>query len=147
MSAERVFAGVFAAVVMGAGALLSASCASMTSANGPANYSGPELYETFCATCHGRAGHGDGPVAPLLKAHVPDLTMIAARHGGTFPADEVYRHIDGQAGDPSHGPRNMPVWGYEFYGDEMDDEAAHKEATKTIERLVKQLRSMQRPYQ
>jgi hypothetical protein len=85
-------------------------------------------------------------VAPLLKARVPDLTLIAARNGGKFPEQEVYRHIDGQAGDPTHGPRNMPVWGYEFYGDQPDDEDAHKEASRTIERLVKHVRSMQRPY-
>jgi mono/diheme cytochrome c family protein len=108
-------------------------------------YSGPELYETFCASCHGRSGHGDGPVAPLLKAHVPDLTLIAARRGGKFPADEVYRYIDGQADTPTHGPRSMPVWGYEFYGDDPDDEVAHKQASRLIDRLVKQLQRMQRP--
>jgi hypothetical protein len=82
----------------------------------------------------------------LLKAPVPNLALIAARHGGVFPADEVYRHIDGQAGDPSHGPRNMPVWGYEFYGTQEDDEDAHKQATRTIERLVKHVQSLQRDF-
>jgi hypothetical protein len=38
----------------------------------------------------------------------------------------------------------MPVWGYEFFGDEPDDEAAHAEASVKIERLVSYLRSIQR---
>jgi hypothetical protein len=48
------------------------------------------------------------------------------------------------AGFPAHGPRHMPVWGYEFFGDEPDDEAAHAEASVKIERLVSYLRSIQR---
>jgi mono/diheme cytochrome c family protein len=122
-----------------------ASCASTSYWAEPMTYTGPELYETFCANCHGRSGRGDGPVAPLLKAPVPNLTHIAARNGGRFPADEVYRYIDGQAESPTHGPRNMPVWGYEFYGDDPDDQIAHKQATRAIDRLVKHVRSLQRP--
>jgi hypothetical protein len=38
----------------------------------------------------------------------------------------------------------MPVWGYEFFGDEADDEAAHAEASGRIERVVNYLRSVQR---
>jgi hypothetical protein len=75
---------------------------------------------------------------------VPDLTRIAVRRGGRFPADEIYRIVDGQADLAAHGPRHMPVWGYEFFGDEPDDEAAHAEASVRIERLVSYLRSIQR---
>jgi hypothetical protein len=75
---------------------------------------------------------------------VPDLTLIAARHDGQFSADYVFRYIDGQSGE-AHGPRTMPVWGYEFYGDNADDEAAHEQAARTIDRLVTYLRSIQRP--
>lgn len=105
---------------------------------------GERLYQISCSGCHGANARGAGPVAPLLEVPVPDLTLIASRRGGSFPEDEVYRIIDGQADLPAHGPRNMPVWGYEFYGDDPDDEAAHREATGKIERLVKYLRSIQR---
>ena len=31
----------------------------------------------FCAECHGRTGHGDGPGAPLLKKKPSDFTNCA----------------------------------------------------------------------
>lgn len=105
---------------------------------------GERLYKVSCSSCHGVHAHGNGPVAPLLKVPVPDLTFIASRRNGVFPEDEVYRIVDGQADLTAHGPRHMPIWGYEFFGDEPDDEAAHREATEKIERLVRYLQSIQR---
>jgi hypothetical protein len=40
----------------------------------------------------------------------PDLTQFARRNGGMFPSERVYRIIDGRD-VPSHGDREMPVWG------------------------------------
>jgi mono/diheme cytochrome c family protein len=114
-------------------------------AAGPAGSRGERQYNVSCSGCHGANARGNGPVAPLLKVPVPDLTLIASRRGGTFPEDELYQVIDGQADLPAHGPRNMPVWGYEFFGDDPDDEKAHREATEKIDRLVEFLRSIQRP--
>ena len=37
---------------------------------------GADLFRSYCASCHGREGKGDGPVAPALNAKVPDLTTI-----------------------------------------------------------------------
>jgi mono/diheme cytochrome c family protein len=105
---------------------------------------GQREYRVSCAGCHGVHAHGDGPIAPLLKVPVPDLTRIAARREGRFPADEIYRIVDGQADLSAHGPRHMPVWGYEFFGDDPDDEAAHARATHKIDRVVGYLRSIQR---
>ncbi len=34
-------------------------------------------YTMFCAECHGRTGHGDGPGAPLLKIKTRDFTDCA----------------------------------------------------------------------
>jgi hypothetical protein len=42
---------------------------------------------------------------------VPDLTLLARRHGGTFPEDEVRKIIDGRTTLPPHGSREMSVWG------------------------------------
>jgi len=56
----------------------------------------------------------------------------------------IFRIVDGQADLGSHGPRNMPVWGYEFFGADADDEAAHGEATRKVESVVEFLRSIQR---
>jgi len=128
--------------------LFVASCACFTSQYSvtPQRYSGVRLYQVYCASCHGLEGYGDGPVAPLVKARVPDLTSLAARNGGTFPADQVYGVIDGQLASPTHGTRKMPVWGFEFYGTASDDRAAHREASQTITRLVEYLRTLQPRY-
>jgi mono/diheme cytochrome c family protein len=75
----------------------------------------PQLYERFCASCHGEAGFGDGPVAPALKVMIPDLTRMYQRNGGKFPEERVRRIIDGREVFPIHGSRYMPVWGQELW--------------------------------
>ncbi len=112
-------------------------------------YSGAGLYQRFCASCHGLRGLGDGPVAGSLNVMVPDLTRIAARHGGTFPADQVRRIIDGRTVQPPHGSRDMPVWGYEFGVAEAGDAVAGTgpapvPAAELVGRLLDYVRSMQR---
>jgi len=106
-------------------------------------YSGAQLYQRFCASCHGTRGFGDGPVASSLKSMVPDLTQITKRHGGTFPADQVRRIIDGRAVQPPHGTREMPVWGYEFRSAGASDESGPRSADELIGRLLDYLRSIQ----
>jgi len=105
---------------------------------------GARIYKVSCAACHGADARGTGPVAPLLTVPVPDLTRIAQRRGGEFPELEIFRIIDGQSEMASHGARHMPVWGYEFFGDDEDDEVAHRRATDKVDRLVAYLRSIQR---
>jgi mono/diheme cytochrome c family protein len=73
---------------------------------------GPELYRTYCASCHGLDAKGNGPMAPLLKVRPGDLTRIAIRNRGVFPIMEVQKIISGEKQPNSgHGSREMPVWG------------------------------------
>src|SRR5262245_49701624 len=88
------------------GAALGA-CASRRASHDAA--AGAALYQTSCAGCHGTNATGNGPITPVIGVRPPDLTRIAARHGGTFPELEVWRIIDGQADLSAHGPRHMPV--------------------------------------
>lgn len=74
---------------------------------------GAQLYKTWCASCHGRSGQGDGVLAPMMRQVVPDLTGIAGRNGGVFPTAYVRRIIDGRE-VRSHGDPEMPVWGTAF---------------------------------
>lgn len=106
--------------------------------------SGAELYRVFCASCHGKEAHGDGPVASTLKAKVPDLTRIAARNGGTFPTELVRETIDGQNVPRAHGTRTMPVWGWDFYAINRSDPARRERVDELIGRLVDYLESIQR---
>jgi mono/diheme cytochrome c family protein len=131
-------------VISTTGLLLLQSCANPAQEPSAARVSGAYLYKTSCSGCHGADAQGNGPVAEFLTVPVPDLTRIAARRGGRFPDDDIYRIIDGQADLKVHGLRHMPVWGYEFFGDDPDDEVAHRQATEKVDRLVSFLRSMQR---
>ncbi|MEQ1885864.1 MAG: c-type cytochrome [Bryobacteraceae bacterium] len=82
--------------------------------------SGAEMYNTWCASCHGALGKGDGPTAAALKTRPTDLTMLAKHNSGKFPTDRVRGYIEGATIVPAHGSREMPVWGAFFrrIGDE-----------------------------
>lgn len=105
--------------------------------------SGAQLYQRFCASCHGREGRGDGPVARTFREKMPDLTTLARRGGNQFPRELVRRIIDGQQVPASHGSRVMPVWGQEFWVAEGADEKARQQAAAAIDRLLQHLESMQ----
>ena len=72
---------------------------------------GQELYEYYCAACHGAEGMGDGPVAANLKTPTPDLTTLSQRSGVGFPGQMVERYIRNETGPDAHGTPEMPLWG------------------------------------
>ena len=78
--------------------------------------SGADMYRTWCASCHGSEGKGNGPAAAALKKAPADLTMLAKKNGGTFPAGRVRNFIEGKdaATIAAHGSREMPIWGDVF---------------------------------
>lgn len=75
--------------------------------------SGEALYLTYCASCHGTSGRGDGPVADLLRIRPANLTQFANQNGGVFPTVKLHRLIDGRDVGV-HGNPDMPVWGNAF---------------------------------
>jgi mono/diheme cytochrome c family protein len=106
--------------------------------------SGAALFQIACAECHGTKAAGKGPAAARLHQAVPDLTRIAARRGGKISDEELFRLIDGQADLGTKPLREMPAWGYEFFGDDPDDQIAHRQAIERIRRIMSYLRSIQR---
>lgn len=96
---------------------------------------GPDIFHAHCAACHGADGKGNGPVAPVLKNALPDLTTIAKRNGGIFPAERVRSIISGEAVLISHGSREMPIWGEIFHQVENDRDYGHVRMQNTIEYL------------
>jgi mono/diheme cytochrome c family protein len=84
---------------------------------------GHDLFAFYCATCHGRKGTGDGPVAAALKSPPSDLTLLARRSGGTFPRQRVEAFVTngGDVLTPAHGSADMPVWGPVFRGLDPSD--------------------------
>jgi len=121
-----------------------AACATTSDDRDVRELSGVEMYERLCSSCHGVSGHGDGPVASLIKIRVPDLTRIAQRDGGEFPTEDVRRAIDGRFDRQAHGARDMPVWGWQFYDSSSTDDAGERARVDSmIDRLVGYLRSIQ----
>jgi mono/diheme cytochrome c family protein len=82
-----------------------------------ADDAGRVLYMRYCASCHGRDGRGDGPVAAALGQKPTDLTQIASNHGGEFPFRAVFEAIDGTRTVRAHGVSEMPIWGEVFQSD------------------------------
>ncbi len=76
---------------------------------------GADLYRAYCATCHGVDAKGGGPMALVLKAPLPDLTLIARHNKGVFPTERVEAIISGEQDlITAHGSREMPMWGSIF---------------------------------
>ena len=110
----------------------------MTPSLAMASLSGRDLFQFYCASCHGYGGKGDGPVAASLKQSPPDLTRIAWRHDGRFPTEEVEQYVSGEL-VAAHGNREMPVRGPIFRSFEPRDALTRVR----IENVVKFVESMQ----
>lgn len=109
--------------------------------SGVHSVAGSYTFRTYCTTCHGEKGKGDGPLAEHLRFVPPDLTLLAQRNGGDFPAKKVGRIIDGRDPVKGHGGPDMPVWGDAFKNTEtgFDDEQVREK----IESLVRYLETLQ----
>jgi mono/diheme cytochrome c family protein len=102
---------------------------------------GRQSFRSYCATCHGPEGRGDGPVAEHLVDKPADLTQLSRNNGGEFPFEEVVKTIDGRDTKRAHGNPDMPVWGDAFKQTRDDpDEAA---VQQKIEELAHFLQSIQ----
>lgn len=77
--------------------------------------SGSEMYTSYCASCHGKDGKGNGPAAAALKTAPPDLTTLAKRNDGKYPALRVTSILRGKETLVAHGDQEMPVWGPVFH--------------------------------
>ena len=85
--------------------------------------SGAEMYQAYCASCHGPRGAGGGPVAQYLKTPVPDLTTLTRQNKGAFPTQRVAQVIRGEVDVKTHGIREMAVWGPFFLSQKNTQEA------------------------
>lgn len=109
---------------------------------------GSQLFQKFCAYCHGTQAKGDGPLSASLKPKPANLTRLSANHGGSFPFWHAYRTIDGRDHIPSHGTRDMPVFGIWFRipDDEVSIETEWADQVRgRIWQLLSYLESIQEP--
>jgi mono/diheme cytochrome c family protein len=93
--------------------------ASADAAPEPRPLSGAELFQTFCASCHGPNAKGDGVMTGQLRRDPPNLTRLRG-----VSAERLRRIIDGRE-VAAHGDRSMPVWGDVFLRRENDVRAAN----------------------
>jgi mono/diheme cytochrome c family protein len=134
MRGFTLFGGLVLAAVSGIGVVQGAQTAVQ-------EVSGSYTYRTYCATCHGLEGKGDGPLAESLRFRPPDLTLLASRNGGTFPTTKVTRIVDGRDPVGGHGGPDMPVWGDAFKNAEggFDDD----EVNRKIQAVVAHMERLQ----
>jgi mono/diheme cytochrome c family protein len=104
-------------------------------------FEGSEVFRTYCATCHGTSGKGDGPLADQLRKRPPDLTQFSKQNQGTFPSEKVRRIIDGREPVTGHGGPDMPVWG-DAFARSLED-ADPESVKQKIQALVEFLQSIQ----
>jgi nucleotide-binding universal stress UspA family protein len=134
-------ARVVAALVV-AGAMLAPGLATLASAQEyKQSTTGGEVYRTYCATCHGTSGRGDGPLASSMIKKPANLAEIAKRNGGQFPTELVFKTIDGRQPVRGHGGPDMPVWGDAFAKSRDVGDADRVKAV--IQSLVDYLESIQ----
>jgi mono/diheme cytochrome c family protein len=99
--------------------------------------SGAYSFRTYCASCHGVDGRGEGPLTDSLRFTPPDLTLIAKRNRGEFPMEKVVRIVDGRNPVKGHGGPDMPIWGDAFRNAETGygDAAARAKVRGVVEHL------------
>jgi mono/diheme cytochrome c family protein len=98
---------------------------------------GTGMYNTYCATCHGLKGKGDGPASQALKVGIPDLTQLTRNNAGVFPAAAVFVTLHLTNGG-AHGSQDMPIWGNVFRESGQGHAIIHQRAynlTRYIESL------------
>jgi mono/diheme cytochrome c family protein len=132
----------FTALLISLGFVLATAAAEETQEGGAAAV-GAHLYMKFCASCHGEAGDGKGPVAPHMSKPPTDLRTLSERYGSPLVHGELAETIDGRKDVAGHGIKNMPVWGERL--DEYIPQMPGAEAAKatTIELIIDFLQAIQ----
>ncbi len=122
--------------------LVTAAAAAQLPPLTPPSMAGRDLYEFYCASCHGKDGRGNGPIAPMLKTPPTDLTTIGARSHGVFPRAYVEGYVtnSSQLLTPAHGTAEMPIWGPIFYALDPSDTRARIR----VENVVGYVETLQR---
>lgn len=103
--------------------------------------SGKEMFNSYCAVCHGANGKGAGPAATAMKTPPTDLTTLAQKNGGKYPSAHVAAVIRGQANMPSHGSEEMPVWGPLFSSLSQGHEAQVQQRVANLVQYVETLQA------
>jgi mono/diheme cytochrome c family protein len=102
--------------------------------------SGRQMFNDYCAVCHGKDGKGAGPAASAMKTPPSDLTLLAQKNGGKYPSAHVASVLRGQATTVAHGSQDMPVWGPLFSSISEGHEA---QVQQRVANLVQYIETLQ----
>jgi hypothetical protein len=134
-----------AIVLLLAATLLAAAPAQAQSTSEMQAHFGELTYRLFCSGCHGADARGNGELAEALGIPLGDLTQLAKRNGGVFPADAVRDAIAGR-GPLGHTKLNMAPWA-QMFADEFEQFASRMAVNamvaRRIEHIVAYLESIQ----
>jgi mono/diheme cytochrome c family protein len=102
--------------------------------------SGEEMFNAYCAVCHGKGAKGDGPAATEFKKPPTNLTLLAKHYNGKFPGAYVAQVIQSGPRDAkAHGSKDMPVWGTLFSA--TDDSATVKQRIFNLTKYIESLQA------
>lgn len=105
--------------------------------------SGKQMFDEYCAACHGLKANGTGPAASACKSKPADLTVLAKQNGGKFPYNHFYAVL--QFGSllptPAHGSADMPVWMPLFYSLDEEHKAIGEQRMHNIASYVASLQA------
>lgn len=76
--------------------------------------SGAQMYQSYCASCHGTQGKGNGPAVEFLKTPPPDLTRLALMNGGEYPDAVVLAKLRLSPHSEREASLRMPDWDHLF---------------------------------
>ncbi|WP_289155296.1 c-type cytochrome [uncultured Salipiger sp.] len=127
----RLAGGLWPVAVLGA-ILAVAACARDEM---PRASDGRALFLEYCSVCHGESARGDGEMARAMSTPPKDLTLIALRHGDSFPRAKVLSMIDGYARSDLDGP-GMPEFGELLKGDLVPLDTGDGVMTPTPRKMV-----------
>jgi mono/diheme cytochrome c family protein len=107
----------------------------------PSN-SGKQMFNSYCAVCHGSDAKGNGPAAGALKIAPVDLTLLARKNSGKYPSAHVAAIIRGQATTvQSHGSQEMPIWGPLFSSISQGHEGQVEQRTANLVAYIETLQA------
>lgn len=101
--------------------------------------SGKQMFESYCAACHGKTGEGNGPAAEALKVPPANLTLLAKRNHGKFPSYLVTNTLRFGVEAPAHGTSEMPIWGPLFSSLHSGDKAMVMMRINNLTRYIESL--------
>jgi hypothetical protein len=76
--------------------------------------SGKQMFNDYCAACHGMEGKGTGPAVQFLRVPPPDLTTMDLRYSKQSVGLKVSSLLRFGTTNSAHGTLDMPLWGRLF---------------------------------